>query len=138
MSTGDRDVAAGGADGGLADVLGGWPEADRAATDAPSTGSPCAACGEPHARHRLTLTVEWRDYLVDAYGVARPEEPCTAPLCAKCRSWAEMLELAELNRGGYGERDRERIRAERDRFLDELRVELVANLRVSAELSGFE
>lgn len=93
--------------------------------DDAGASTPCAACGDAEATHTLVLTVDWIDYLADRHGVDPPDEIPRAPLCVRCRSWAEMIEIAELDLSSHGPETRERIREERARFLDLLDVRLI-------------
>jgi hypothetical protein len=123
----------------VADTVAEWlsDEPDGvSATDRPQTA--CASCGDPHGYNWLLLTVEWEEHLSEKHGVPQPDEECRVPLCTRCRSWAEMLEIAEMNLGDHGATERERVLDERDRFLDSLRVELITNFEVSASLSVYE
>lgn len=117
-----------------ADWLG---EKSNAVTDGEST-KPCAACGDPDGVHQLTLVVDWVDYLVDEYNTRTPEEECVVPLCTRCRSWAEMLEIAEMNLSDHGRAEQEKILEERNRFLESLRAELISNFAVSQTLSVYK
>lgn len=123
----------------LASRVGEWlteqPEG-LSTTEGPS--KPCASCDDPDGSNWLLLTVEWEEYLCDQYGVEPADGKCHVPLCSRCRSWAEMLEIGEMNLGGHDDAEREQIVAERNEFLDSLRVELVANLDVSEKLTGFD
>ena len=108
-------------------------------TSSPETPSkPCASCGEPHAEHRLLLTVEWEDYLSEHHGIPYPEEECHVPLCTRCGSRAEILEIAEMNLSNHEISQQQKILDERDRFLETLRPELITNLSVTTTLSNFE
>jgi hypothetical protein len=99
---------------------------------------PCAACGEDESCHWLLMTVDWEDYLAAKYDARAPEEESYIPLCSRCRSWAEMLEIAELNLGEYGRSEQAQILDERNQFLDSLRVEFITNFTICETLAGFE
>lgn len=107
----------------------------------PTTDGPakqCAACGDPDGVHRLVLTIDWVEYLVEQYDATSPQEECVVPLCTRCRSWAEMLEIAEMHLAQHGREERRKIVEERDHFLDSLRVRSISNFAVSESLSVFE
>lgn len=123
---------------GLADRVTGWISDEAADVSTPEGPSkPCASCDDPHGRNQLVLTVEWEDRLAELHGIDPPDEECLVPLCTRCRSWAEMLEIAEMNRSKYGERDLRKVVDERDRFLESLSPELVGNFEVSARLEQY-
>lgn len=115
-----------------------WIGKESTAVAAAEDRKRCGACGDPHGTHRLLLTVDWVDYLVEEYGTRRPEEECVVPLCTRCRSWAEMLEIAEMNLDQHGREERLTIIEERNRFLESLRVQSISNFTVSESLSVFE
>lgn len=123
----------------MADRLADWLS-DESTGETAGTGrsGPCASCGDPEGSNWLTLTVEWEDHLSEKHGIDPPEEACQVPLCTRCRSWAEMLEIAEMGLGEHAAAERQRILEERNRFLDSLQVELIANFNVSARLSLYE
>ncbi|MEF8757755.1 MAG: hypothetical protein V5A33_05930 [Halobacteriales archaeon] len=98
----------------------------------------CSSCGDPNGWNHLLLTIEWEEHLATSHGVEKPDDEVRVPLCNRCMSWAEMLEIAEMNLDTYGEVERRRIIEERNLFLDSLRVELVENFTVSTTLSLYE
>ncbi len=123
---------------GVADHAADWLGKESTAVTTGETAKQCAACGDPDGTHRLVLTIDWVDRLVEKYDASAPDEECIVPLCTRCRSWAEMLEIAEMNMDQHGRTEREKILEERDRFLDSLRVRSISNFTVSESLSVFQ
>ena len=114
-----------------------WVGEGSASLSAAETLDQCGACGDPAGAHQLLLTVDWVDYLVDEHSVRTPEKECSVPLCTRCRSWAEMIEIAEMNINQHSPAEREKIIRERNRFLESLQVQLISNFPVSESLSVF-
>lgn len=137
MSTKLPDVSADG-DSRVANHAADWIGTESTAVATADSRKQCAACGDPDGAHELLLTVDWVDYLVEAHETRPPEEECVAPLCTRCRSWAEMLEIAELNLDQHGREERRTIVDERNRFLDSLSVQQISNFTVSESLSAFQ
>lgn len=123
---------------GVSDRVADWLEEESSAATTDETAKQCGACGDPDGVHRLVLTVDWVDRLVEKYDAGAPDEECVVPLCTRCRSWAETLEIAELNLDRYGQAEREKLRRERDRFLESLQVRSISNFPVPEELAVVE
>jgi len=115
-----------------------WVSEPSATPDSP-TDRPdaCASCGADGGTQWLRLVTDWTDEVCRQRGLDQPREVCLAPLCNRCRAWAELIEVAEMAVPVLSDAEATRIRAERDRFLESLDVELVGGLQASHRLSAF-
>lgn len=138
MTRDSDDVRPRGPTGGLPDtVMNLFSDTAGLGEAAASPPSACASCGHDEAIQWLRLTTDWEDHMCREHGVPTPDGTSLVPLCSRCRAWAELIEIAEMAIPSLPEADARRIRAERDRFLASLRVDLVRGIRVSEELTSF-
>lgn len=137
MSTKLPDVSSDG-ETRVADYVDDRVETESAAVTTGETAKQCAACGDPDGTQRLLLTVDWVDHLVEKYETDTPEDESIVPLCTRCQSWAEMLEIAEMNVDEHAHEHRRKIREERNRFLDSLRVRSISSFTVTETVHVFE
>lgn len=115
-----------------------WFSDPSATPDAPANRpDTCASCGAADGLQWLRLVTDWTDEVCQLRGLDRPTDTCLAPLCDRCRAWAELIEVAELAVPMLSDAEATRIRAERSRFLESLDVEFVRGLRTSHRLSAF-
>lgn len=133
-----HDVHTGDGTGGLPDSVANWlsePGSEVGVEAQPPRR--CASCGEGEAIQWLRMVTDWEDHLCRQYDLARQEGVCLAPLCNRCRAWVEIIEIAEMAIPHLSDHESNRIRQERNRFLETLNPELVRGIRVSENLDSF-
>jgi len=115
-----------------------WFSEPSATPDGPANRpDSCASCGDDGGIQWLRLVTDWTDEVCRTRGLERPTDGCLAPLCNRCRAWAELIEVAEMAVPLLSDAEADRIRAERSHFLESLDVELVRGLQTSHRLSAF-
>jgi hypothetical protein len=115
-----------------------WVSEASATPDGPADRpDACASCRADGGTQWLRLVTDWTDDVCQFRGLDRPDDACLAPLCNRCRAWAELIEVAEMAVPVLSDAEANRIRAERNRFLESLDVELVRGLQASHRLSAF-
>lgn len=132
------DVHTGEQSGGLpATVLDLFSETDGVGEAGPTPPNACASCGSGNAIQWLRMVTDWEEIVCRAGGITDPEGVSLVPLCNRCRAWAEILEIAEMAVPHLADAEANRIRQERNHFLDTLDVNLIRGIRMSEQLSSY-
>jgi hypothetical protein len=133
-----HDVHSGEGTGGLPDSVANWlsdPGSEVEVNAQPPRT--CASCGEGDAIQWLRLVTDWEDDLCQLQNVMTQDGVSLVPLCNRCRAWVEIIEIAEMALPHLSESQSNRIRQERNRFLETLNAHLVRGIRVSENLDSF-
>lgn len=132
------DVRTGEQTGGLpATVLDLFSETDGVAESGPTPPGACASCGSGNAIQWLRMVTDWEEIVCRDGGISDPDGVSLAPLCNRCRAWAEILEIAEMTIPHLADAEANRIVQERNRFLETLDVDLIRGIRMSEQLSAY-